>query len=367
MNKLLKTLTFSVLYLFLLITPVADARFLEVDDTKELNFPEAHGAHPDYKIEWWYFVGHLKSEQKESFGYELTFFRVGNEQRIESDSNWNLDSFYLAHFAITDDQNKKFYHGEKTTRPNFGQAGAKENHLEVWIQDWKVLMDNQGIHLQASLENVALNLNLSPDKEVVLHGDDGFSKKGPELGEASYYSSFTRLNGNGQLSIDDQVYAIDEVTGWMDHEVTSQDLPEGIIGWDWFAIQLDNHEEIMVYQLRKKDGGKSTFSKGSFISKEGKLSSLKHDDYSIRSLSKWKSPKTQITYPSAWEIDIPKLNYKLKVVPTVKEQELTTEQSTNITYWEGRCLVEKTTSDSVVTSGVAYVELTGYGQHLEYF
>ena len=40
------------------------------------SFPQDHGSHPEYKTEWWYYVGHLKAASGESFGYQLTFFRV---------------------------------------------------------------------------------------------------------------------------------------------------------------------------------------------------------------------------------------------------------------------------------------------------
>ncbi len=39
-------------------------------------FPRDHGAHPDFKTEWWYYSGHLKAADGRAFGYQLTFFRA---------------------------------------------------------------------------------------------------------------------------------------------------------------------------------------------------------------------------------------------------------------------------------------------------
>lgn len=344
---------------------VLGSTFKEVTPGHTLQFPRDHGAHPDYKTEWWYFVGHLTADDGRAFGYELTFFRTGIDPFFESPSNWRHHSLYLAHFAVTDDRSNAFYYEEKTNRGAFDQAGAAADDLNVWNGHWRVFRDGHAIRLTAETKKMALHLTLSPHKPLVLQGEQGYSRKGPKPQEASYYSSFTRLRGSGRLVLGDKAWAISEALGWMDHEFTSQELPAGIIGWDWFAVQLDNNEELMLYQLRTADGRKGPYSKGTHVSADGTARPISGDDVEIRPVDAWRSPETGMTYPSGWTIELPAQGFVLTVEPTVRAQELRTSRSTGITYWEGRCLVRGQGPHGTV-QGVAYVELTGYGTPLEY-
>lgn len=353
-------------WLFTDSTVFADSpKFKQVDAMHKLQFPQDHGAHPDYSTEWWYFVGHLRGERGQTFGFELTFFRVGIDPAAKSPSHWRHHSLYLTHFALTDDQNQTFYHDERTNRGAFNQAGASKEDLEVWNGDWKAVLRGQHLILQAASEEFSMRLELAPLKPLVLHGQEGFSQKGPESGQASYYSSFTRLKGIGSVRIGEKEIQLQDAQAWMDHEVTSAGLPENIAGWDWFAIQLDNNEELMLYQLRTKDKKKDRFSKGSYIREDGTIIPLKHHDYSIEAIGAWKSPKTGIVYPSGWTIEVKKTGYRFELTPTVAAQELLTEKSTGVNYWEGRCLV-KGEREGRMVQGSAYAELTGYDKALSY-
>lgn len=359
MNK--KSLALTLALTLGLLPQNASADFKQVEPPAALEFPRSHGSHPEFKTEWWYFVGHLKTAEKRTFGFELTFFRVGLDPEAASPSAWRHHSIYLTHLALTDDQGQAFYHDERSSRGAFDEAGADTAKLRVWNGDWRAALDENRLEIRADAETFGIQLELSPAKPVALHGDNGFSRKGPLAGQASYYSSFTRLTGGGSVRLNGQTYTIDAASAWMDHEVTSQELADDIAGWDWFAVQMDNGEEIMVYQLRRKDGAKSRWSKGSLIQKDGTVQGLGPDDFSIRVLGNWESPETGIRYPSGWEIEIARTGQTLRLTPTVKGQELITQNSTGVTYWEGRCIVESENG-----SGSAYVELTGYNRPLRF-
>lgn len=343
----------------------ADEGFRQVVPGRELVFPRDHGAHPHYKTEWWYFVGHLAAETGETYGYELTFFRVGIRPEKQGESRWETDSIYLTHLALTDDSGERFFHDERSSRGVFGQAGAVRGRLEVWNGDWRAELSAELLTLRAATKDFDLQLNLIPRKPLVLQGEQGFSRKGPELGQASYYSSFTRLVGTGQLQLAGEADRPVSALGWMDHEVTSEELPEGVVGWDWFAIQLNNDEELMLYQLRTEGGGIGEFSKGTHVPASAPSRTLTKDEYTLEPLDTWTSDTTGITYPSGWRVRVPGLGYDLKVLPTLKEQELITTASTGVVYWEGRCLVSGTRNGRPIL-GQAYVELTGYGGALDY-
>jgi predicted secreted hydrolase len=325
---------------------------------KSLQFPRDHGAHEDYNTEWWYFTGHLKSKDR-TFGFELTFFRVGvNHQQISS-SAWNVKNVYLAHFAVTDDKNKVFYHAEQKSRGNFNEAGASVDNLDVWNKTYSAKLNNEEIVLSAIDQDLSLRLNLKSKKSPTLHGDNGYSKKGSGAGDASYYSSLTRLVGAGELTIKDNMFQIDQASVWFDHEFSSSEMTRAKVGWDWFAVQLENDEELMVYQLRDEKNLKTEYSSGTYIKADGSTVHLSASDFVIERLASWKSEETGITYPSKWQLKIPKLSLDLKITPTVQSQELVTKQSTGVTYWEGRSRAEGQLNQHSIL-GDAYVELVGY-------
>lgn len=326
-----------------------------------LQFPRDHGSHPEYPTEWWYFTGHLEDAGGAAFGFELTFFRVGiNPPEVQKKTSWHTPSLYIAHAAVTDDSGKRFFFDEKTSRPALGRAGAEEGRLSVWLHDWRAEMKGEEIQLSFAAEDrdgkgpFSLSLVVAPQKKVVLHGENGFSRKGAKRGEASYYSSFTRLQGSGVLTLDGSEQRV-SAEAWMDHEFMSYAVDDTEIGWDWFAIQLDDGSEVMVYHLRRDGEVSEEFSKGTFIASDGSSHLLRKKEYTIDALGSWKSPHTGIEYPAGWRIRIPSRNLDLEITPTVKDQELRVEGSTGASYWEGRCTVS---GESV--SGNAYVELVGY-------
>lgn len=344
--------------------PSDAAPFRAVDCGYKMEFPRDHGSHPDYRTEWWYFTGHIKAADR-TFGFELTFFRIGLENGRTSPSAWDTGSIYLAHFALTDDRAGRFYYAENSSRGAFGEAGAAEGALRVWNHDWKASLEGKRLTLSAADPAFALSLDLEPLKPVILQGDEGCSRKGPGPGEASYYSSLTRLEGRADLRVGETRFENAAALAWMDHEFTSRDLPQGLSGWDWFAIQLETGEELMLYRLRRENGGKDPFSSGAIVAAGGAARKLSAGDFELEETGRWLSPETGITYPSGWRIRIPSRSCELELTPTVREQELVTGRSTGVTYWEGRCLV-KGTAGGKKTAGSAYAELTGYGKRLDY-
>ena len=337
------------------------AEFMQVRTPRPFAVPRDHGAHYNFPTEWWYFTGHLKGSQG-TFGFEVTFFRIGVTTAKSDQQTLLPRSLFVGHFAITDDRNETFYHSEILERDSIAEvAGASESTLHVWINDWTAKMvSEKRIELSAHMDAAALSLALRPAKKLVLHGNKGLSQKGATPGDASYYSSFTRMGGSGTLSLPDRPPVPVEVIGaWMDHEVLSSKTGPDAAGWDWFALQLDTNQELMLYHLKDSAGKISPFSSGSFIDTDGSVRHLTVDDFQIRTLSEWTSPTTGITYPSKWKLHIPSLQLSMTVEPTIPDQELITKKTTGITYWEGRSTVSGSLGSKPV-SGNAYVELVGY-------
>ena len=334
----------------------------------EFAFPRDHGAHPEYKTEWWYYTGHLRTAEGRRYGFEVTFFRVGVENvgrasarpaaagRAEAQpTSWDLHAIMPAHFAVTDVQAKDFRYYEKLNRASKFTAEAAIGKLDVFNEGWRATTNPDGSwRLVAKEGEDSLDLVLRARKPPAVHGENGVSVKAPVEGYASHYYSMTRLEAAGTINGQ-------RATGqaWMDHEFGSSALRENQQGWDWFSIQLDNDAELMLYIIRRRDGTPDVTSSGSLITDDGRVIHIRRDQLRITPTARWKSPKSGATYPVAWRVELPTFNIALNVRPLMNQQELVTHGSTNITYWEGACDVSGTFGGNPVR-GQAYVEMTGY-------
>jgi predicted secreted hydrolase len=264
----------------------------------------------------------------------------------------------MAHFAISDTQRRRLTYAEKINRPTLEMAGANEERLRVWNDDWRAERLGPYHHLQATMDTFAINLILVPEKGPTLHGSDGLSQKGASQSNASHYYSFTRLKTDGVLQVRE---AAKEVTGmsWMDHEFRSSSLEPTQVGWDWFSVQLDNRTELMLYLLRHEDGRIDNHSSGTIVHPGGQTDHLRRDMFEVIVLGAWTSPHSGTTYPQGWEIRVPKAGLRLRITPAFPDQELNTKSSTRVVYWEGRSSVEGVHNGQSVR-GKGYVELVGY-------
>jgi len=318
---------------------------------REFKFPQDLGPHPEYQTEWWYYTGNLSSKDGRDFGYQLTFFRRAlSPFEINRESNWSTNQIYFAHFALSDIESGRFYSSERWSRGAMGLAGAESDPFRVWIDNWSIEGEGDNFKLKANDGPVSIELTMKSMKPAVLQGDKGLSHKSGEPGNASYYFSQTRIDTSGSILIDGSEFKVRGLS-WIDREWSTSALGENQEGWDWFSIQLNDGREIMLYQLRLKDGGIDPFSSGSIVNKNGDLTPLKAADFEIEVLDTWKSSKTGIDYPSKWRISIPDHDIKLTVIPFIPNQEL----QVSFIYWEGAV---KVSGDTV--SGKGYVELTGY-------
>ncbi len=330
---------------------------------RAMSFPADHYSHPEYKTEWWYYTGHLETESGKTYGYQVTFFRFGVRDRQQGLTEAPLfTDLYLAHFALSNISEKKFTYRERTNRGYGGKAGAATDRFLVWNEDWKVEGDEKNHRIFASDRGTTLKLSLKSLKPPVLHGDRGHSQKGEGEGRASYYYSLTRMVTEGELVIDGRKEKVRGLS-WMDHEFGSNQLGDDQVGWDWFSIQLDNRTEVMLYLMRRKDGSVDPYSSGTLVNADGTTKHLKLSDYRVEVLDRWKSPKSEATYPMKWRVTIPGHEGELEIIPAFPEQELITNRSTRVTYWEGAVSIRGTIGNKPI-AGRGYVEMTGYAGRL---
>ncbi len=312
---------------------LAEEKYPRVLQGHALQFPRDHGAHPDFRQEWWYVTGWLRTDGGQDLGFQVTFFRARPNIETANPSNFTPRQVILAHAALSDPRHGRLRHDERAARTALGLAGSGEETTKVWVDGWFLDLSGQQYKTKIEARDFSLELEFESPGNVVLQGDAGFSRKGNGPGEASYYYSRPQLIVRGTASGS-------AVTGtaWLDHEWSSQYMAAGATGWDWCGLNLDDGEALMAFRMRGKDGAVAFAPPG----------------VAFEPLRTWKSPRTGVVYPVSFLVTAKEKQYRLE--PLMDDQELDARASTGTIYWEGA--VRAFRADKQVGRG--YLELTGY-------
>ncbi|MDH3279873.1 MAG: carotenoid 1,2-hydratase [Gammaproteobacteria bacterium] len=339
-----------------------DGGFRRARRMQTFRFPADHGAHPEFRNEWWYLTGNLATPDRRRFGYQVTLFRSAlSPDTPHSRSAWATNQVYLAHVAVTDVARRRFHSAERIGRGALGLAGAETEPVRLWLDDWSIVERSEPIpgcrDCLAAAVNIgerefALSLSLTALKAPALHGDRGLSAKGPSNQNASYYYSYTRMATRGTITVDGTPVPV-RGSSWFDHEWSTSALSPGQSGWDWFSIQLSDDTEVMLFRLRDRDLASRDFLSGSMIDPNGRVTPV--SAAVIEALSTWRSPSTGVAYPSGWRIVLPGRGLQLTLTPLLENQEI----DLMFRYWEGAVAVTGS-ANAHQLRGYGYAELTGY-------
>ena len=329
-----------------------DPGFARALEPRVFTFPRDNGAHPEYAIEWWYLTGNLQTDSGRRFGYQFTLFRVGlRPGEPDSDSAWRTRQVYMGHLAISDANEARHHSAERLARAAAGLAGSEITPFSVWLGPWSLQADSafDSLKLEAGTDAFGLQLLLQASASpLVLQGERGLSRKSAAPGNASYYYSLTRLPTRGELRIGEARYT---VTGdsWMDREWSSSALDRDQVGWDWFALQLDDGRDLMYYQLRDAKGAADPFSRGSLVGPDGQLQALLPGQVTLTPLRHWQA-NDGARYPVSWRLQVTEPELDLTVDALFDDQRM----DHSVRYWEGAVEV------SGSHTGRGYLELSGY-------
>src|SRR5216683_3010014 len=347
----------------LILSPLA-AQYRTALPGYRYEFPRDHFNHPDYQTEWWYYTGNLKSADGHRYGFELTFFRQAVRRDAAMATVWDLRDLYLAHLALSDLDGGKFYHTERVNRSGPGIAAVSESLGRVWNGNWRIQWEGSNQRLVAIDARFQLNLTLRSEKAPVIHGENGVSQKADGPGRASHYISLTLVATSGVIDLGTQKIEVSG-TSWMDHEFFTQQLEPEQIGWDWLSLQLDDHTEVMLFHIRRKDGSLDPHSAGTYVDAQGETTHLRSSDFKLESVGeKWTSPNTDAVYPIHWSIAIPKLGIALEAKTPLASQEQAGKTKLAPNYWEG-AVVLAGTRNARALGGAGYLEMTGYDHPLQ--
>ena len=294
----------------------------------KLQFPRDHGAHPDYRVEWWYVTGWLD----QPYGFQVTFFRARPEEESENPSSFNPRQILFAHAALADPRRGRLLHDQRAARAGFSLAQAETERTGVWIDDWSLVLEGTRYQARIAAREFEFDFTFFA-RELVLQGEAGFSRKGHRPEEASFLYSRPQLDVVGRLD-----GGAVSGTAWLDHEWSSAYMAPEAAGWDWAGINFLDGSSLMGFRMRDKRGGTHYAPPG----------------ISMTPLRFWKSPRTGVEYPVSMQLGSPR--GELRLEPLMDDQELDSRPSTGTIYWEGAVRAYRG-NDWV---GRGYLELTGY-------
>ena len=322
---------------------------------KALVFPRDAGSHPGHRIEWWYLTGHLDSAEG-AMGFQVTFFRVRNPDAEGNPSRFAPSQILFAHAALADPAVGHLLHGQRSARALEGLVGASTADTDVRIDDWSLRRADGAYRTRIASEDFLLDLALTPTQPPLAEGDRGFSQKGTDARNASYYYSEPQLRVAGRVTARGQAR---EVTGvaWLDHEWSSELLAGNAVGWDWLGANLDDGGALMAFRMRGKDGA-VVWAAATSRDGSGKVASWPAAAIAFTPRRTWKSPRTGIAYPVEMEVRVGDRTFTLS--PLLDDQELDARASTGTLYWEGAVRI------SGSAAGRGYLELTGYGDKVPF-
>jgi predicted secreted hydrolase len=317
-----------------------------------LRFPDDEGSHPEFRIEWWYVTGWLETQAR-PVGFQVTFFRTRTTGgAADNPSRFTPHHLLIGHAALADPRNGRLLAAQRVARAGFGLAEARTGRTDVWIDDWRLQQDGTNYQCSLAADDFRLALQFTRTQAPLLHGDRGYSRKGPRPESASYYYTHPQLAVGGSIasrSLTGPVHGV----AWFDHEWSTAPMDEQAVGWDWIGINLDDGGSLMAFRMRGRDGP-DHWAGATVRQANGETRSFDPASVHWRALRHWRSPRTGGNYPVSFEVRIRDL--VLIVDPMMDDQENDARGSAGTVYWEGAV----TAMQAGRRVGRGYLELTGY-------
>lgn len=339
---------------------------------RPLVFPRDHGSHPQLRTEWWYLTGQARTGPAPGrlWGFQITFFRSRVDAAQGLRSAFAARQLIFAHAALTDVQGGRQLHDQRIARAGFGIAEALEGDTHIRLRDWSLRRrpttapGASRYEIRAQADGFALELDCASTQPVLLQGDAGLSRKGPEASQASYYYSQPQLDVTGAITVQGQRMAVADAPApdnraWLDHECSEALLHPDAVGWDWIGMNLHDGSALTAFQLRLANGG-ALWAGGSWR-RAGASDARAFEPQAVRftPLRHWRSASSGAVYPVQWRVDTPVGSFTVQAL--LDAQELDSRGSTGTIYWEGLSELQDAAGRAL---GRGYLEMTGYAQRL---
>ncbi len=305
------------------------------------DFPRDHGAHPDYRIEWWYLTANMTGPDGTDYGLQWTLFR--SALTPADGDNWQSPQLWMGHAAVTTPDDH--FVTERLARGGIGQAGVTADPFAAWIDDWALIgSDFDTLNMRATGPVFAYDVDLTAQGPLVFHGADGYSVKSA-AGQASYYYSQPDYTLSGVITLAGTEIAVTG-TAWLDREWSSQPLSDNQTGWDWFSLSFDSGDKLMGFLLRQSDG--SSYSSATWIGADG--TATPYADGAFRAHPTKQSRVANREIPTTWQVTLPDRGVDVTVAAINTDAWM----DVSVPYWEGPVRITGS------HQGRGYLEMTGY-------
>ena len=308
------------------------------DPATRFSFPEDHGPHPDFRIEWWYLTANLTGADGAEYGIQWTLFR-----NALAHGGAPEDQVWMAHAAVSAPEGHLI--AERFARGGLGQAGVTAEPFDAWLDEWRLSGPSLAdIEMTAQGEDWAYDLSFRADGPFVPQGKNGFSVKSEE-GLASHYYSQPFYEVSGTLILPSGAVDVSGL-GWLDREWSSQPLASDQTGWDWVSLHLDGGDKLMGYRLRRADG--TAYTVGTWITADGTPNPLSPGEIAMTETRRAEVAGREV--PVGWRIEVPSRGVDIRA-EALRDQSW---MDAAVPYWEGPVAVEGS------HTGRGYLEMTGY-------
>jgi len=292
-------------------------------------------------------------------GFQVTFFRSRTGLAQDNTSRFAARHLLFAHAAVTSLADGQHRHDQRIARwsgaPGAVLGSAATTDGDVRLGGWTLRHSGQSWQAQVPARNFALQLTLARTQPLLLQGDAGFSRKGPQETQASHYVTEPQLAASGRVGKEQRLA---QGRAWMDHEWSDEILHPDAVGWDWLGMNLADGSALTVFVLRRADGS-AVWAGGSHRSAGGAVRSFAPEDVRMVAGRRWRSASTGASYPVQWQVQTPAGSHQVRAL--LDAQELDSRQSTGTVYWEG---LSELLDERGTRIGLGYLEMTGYTQAL---
>ena len=324
---------------------------------RALDFPRDHGAHPEFRTEWWYVTGWVADAAGRDYGVQVTFFRNRPGIAEANPSAFAPRELVFAHAALADPRHGRLRHDQRAARAGLGLAGTDQASTRAYIDDWSLALVDGRYVAKIAAREFALDLAFAPTQPLLLQGEAGYSRKGADPAQASHYYSQPQLAVTGTVTVGGGASAVTG-TAWLDHEWSSTVMAPDAAGWDWAGINLADGGALMAFRMRDK-AGRALWAGGTLRSADGRVRTFAPDEIRFEATRSWRSPRTGVAYPVAMTVVAGDIALTLE--PLIDDQELDSRASTGTIYWEGAVRAAIAGREA----GRGYLELTGYGRRCD--
>ena len=124
------------------VTPTARLSFPDVTP-RRLVFPRDHGAHPEFRTEWWYLTAWLqRGPNTPPMGFQYTFFRSRTHHAEDNPSRFSPRQLLFAHAALALPEQGRLLHDDRVARVGPAGVAFSRETTDLQLDGWRFVLED---------------------------------------------------------------------------------------------------------------------------------------------------------------------------------------------------------------------------------